>query len=130
MRAATRERMIRRNISFRRAKTSSASQHLLQTVHRQPQRSFRLEQVGPEIADVFYALGHVADGESFRQYLAAFYFLPGAGRGDGRPSSCTNSVSSGERGAVVVATGVDENAAAAIHFVKLAREIFRITRYQ
>jgi hypothetical protein len=39
-------------------------------------------------------------------------------------------VSSGARGAVVVATGVDENAAAAIHLVKLAREIFRITSYQ
>src|SRR2546425_3995849 len=130
MRAATRERMISRNLSFRRAKTSSASQHLLQTVHRQPQRSFRLQQVGPEIADVFYAFGHVADGETSRRNLSAFYFLPGAGGGDRGAWSCTNSVSSGERGAVVVATGVDENAAAAIHFVKLAREIFRITRYQ
>jgi len=32
--------------------------------------------------------------------------------------SSTNSVSSGERGAVVVAIGVDKNAAAAIPFVK------------
>jgi len=99
-------------------------------LHRQPQRSFRLQQVGPEIADVFYALGHVADSETSRRNLSAFHFLPGAGGGDRGAWSCANSVSSGERGAVIIPTGVDENAAAAIHFVKLACEIFRITRYQ
>jgi hypothetical protein len=57
-------------------------------------------------------------------------FLPGAQGGDRGAGSRTNSVSSGERGAVVVATGVDENAATAIHFVKLSCEIRGITHYQ
>jgi len=68
-------------VSSTRAKRSFTSpQHLLQPLDRQPQRTFRLEQVGPEVADVFYALGHVADGETSRRNLSAFYFLPGAGR--------------------------------------------------
>ena len=67
---------------------------------------------------------------ALRRNLTAFYFLPGAGGADRGAWSCTNCVSSGERGAVIVAAGVDEHAAAAIHFVKLAREIFRITRDQ
>ena len=64
-------------------------------MHQQPQQSLRLQQVGPQIADVFYALGHVADGETSRRHLSAFYFLPGAGGGDRGTWSCTNSVSSG-----------------------------------
>ena len=63
-------------------------------------------------------MGHVADGKTSRRNRSAFYFLTGAGRRDRGAWSCTNSVSSGECGAVVVATGVDENAAAPIHFVK------------
>ena len=44
---------------------------------------------------MFYALGHVTDGETSRRNLSAFYFLPGAGGGDRGAWSGTNSVSRG-----------------------------------
>ena len=61
--------------------------------------------------------GHVADGETSRRSLA-FDFLPGAGGGDRGARSCTNSVSSGERGAVSLRPVSTRMRAAAIQFVK------------
>lgn len=50
-------------------------------------------------------------GETSRRNLSTFYFLPGAGAETGAPGSSTNGISNGERGAIVVAAGIEENAA-------------------
>src|SRR5258705_2476508 len=76
-------------ITFTSIRLATTSQHLAQPLHRQPQRSFRFEQIHPEVADVFYAFGHVADCETSRRNLSAFYFLPGAGGGEVAPRSFT-----------------------------------------
>jgi hypothetical protein len=48
----------------------------------------------------------------------------------GAPGLARTVYAAGEGGAVIVATGIDEDSAAPIHFEKFAREILRNTRHQ
>src|SRR5690349_12815122 len=84
------------------------------------------EKVFPQVAFGRDSRRHGAQGESLRGDLAGFYFLPGA-RGRNRCAGFgANGVGCRERRAVAVASGVDENATAAIDLTELLRQMRRI----
>src|SRR6185369_3397344 len=89
-----------------------------------------LQQVGPQVTHCSNALGHRSQRERLWPNLSSFDFFPRAGRRHGRAGLRAHSVSRSVRRAVTIATGIDENAATAVAFQKLLRQVIRIATYE
>src|SRR5688500_8950563 len=111
---------------FPHSQISKSLLHLLQLRNRTAERSPALLQVGPDVSDLLDAGGHVADREGRRPDVAANHFVPRARRGNRRPFLRPDRIRGGERGAVIVAPGIDENPSRAIFLVELERELLRV----
>src|SRR6185369_9603108 len=89
-----------------------------------------LQQVGPQVTHCSNALGHRSQRERLWPNLSSFDFFPRAGRRHGRAGLRTHGVSRSVSRAVTIATGIDENAASAIDFMELLRQMVWIAAYE
>src|SRR6185436_20307253 len=105
-------------------------QQLAQPLDRLAERALLLAHVGPDVAGLLDARRHVAERERAGRHVAADHFIPRARRRHRRAGLRTDRVRRGEGRAVVVASGVDEDAAGAIALVELQRELLRIARHE
>src|SRR5688572_17030003 len=97
--------------------------HAFQLFNRFLQRRPLAQHVGPQVARLLDARGHVAHGEGRRRHLAFLDLLPGAWRRYGRAALRANGVRRGERRAVAVAAGIHVDAPFAIDLVEFLRQV-------
>src|SRR5439155_8499919 len=84
--------------------------------------------VRPQVSDLRDTGGHRPQREGSRPYGAPLELLPRARCGHRRARPGTHRIRHGERRAVAVAPGVDENAPAAVRLAELLREALRTAR--